>query len=237
VKHIREANADIVALEELNHFDEVLAALPEYTGVFQPKTSSPTQALGFPVDGVAILYRRSTLRQLRLRKIAYPGLVGSKVSAQVGLVAVLSDGAHAVVVAATHLKAKRSVEFERLRVHQMTFLLRAAAEEAAAAVPGCVLPVVVLGDFNSNPFDDVHVLMRSHMHGGVPLYSCYQQACGGEEPPYTTWKKRTGGEACYTGDYIWCSATLRVRAGRSVFSLGVACVCACMCLFDCLFVC
>lgn len=67
------------------------------------------------------------------------------------------------------------------------------------------LPLIVCGDFNAEPWEDVYQRFASSPLG---LDSAYKglSADGHSEPPYTSWKiRRSSGESCHTLDYIWYS--------------------------------
>jgi mRNA deadenylase 3'-5' endonuclease subunit Ccr4 len=62
---ILEASADIVCLQELNHYDDYF--LPElrqhgYLGLFKPKKHSPAMKYGCPPDGSAVFFRAARLQ-------------------------------------------------------------------------------------------------------------------------------------------------------------------------------
>ncbi|KAG5845298.1 hypothetical protein ANANG_G00137320 [Anguilla anguilla] len=65
-------------------------------------------------------------------------------------------------------------------------------------------PLLVCGDFNAEPGEDVYRLFST---SGLGLDSAYKRlsADGRSEPPYTTWKIRPSGESRHTLDYIWYS--------------------------------
>eukprot|EP00198_Chlamydomonas_reinhardtii_P008981 XP_001698318.1 predicted protein [Chlamydomonas reinhardtii] len=54
-----EANADIICLQELNHFEDLSQVLKElgYEGAFREKHASPALKYEFPPDGMAVFYR------------------------------------------------------------------------------------------------------------------------------------------------------------------------------------
>lgn len=117
-------------------------------------------------------------------------------------------------MAATHLKARSG--WERLRGAQGADLLRHIHRlvqrhaGAGAAPPG--VPLLVCGDFNAVPAEDVY---RHFSASPLGLESAYKKlsADGLSEPEYTTWKIRPSGECRATLDYIWYSrSTLRVDA-------------------------
>ena len=109
-------------------------------------------------------------------------------------------------VAVTHLKARSG--WERLRSAQGADLLqhlRAITARAAGAGPeGEGAALVVCGDFNSEPTEEVY---RRFSSSPLNLDSAYKllSADGQAEPAFTTWKIRPSGESRSTLDYIWYS--------------------------------
>lgn len=66
------------------------------------------------------------------------------------------------------------------------------------------IPLVVCGDFNAEPREEVY---RRFSSSPLGLNSAYKllSSDGQTEPAYTTWKIRPSGESCSTLDYIWYS--------------------------------
>lgn len=121
-----------------------------------------------------------------------------------------------VCVAVTHLKARSG--WERLRSAQGADLLRhihALIQKhgsSQAEAPPCGVPLLVCGDFNAVPSEEVY---RCFSASALRLDSAYKKLSRGglTEPDYTTWKIRPSGECCTTLDYIWYSRDwLRVEA-------------------------
>lgn len=110
-------------------------------------------------------------------------------------------------VAVTHLKARSG--WERLRSAQGADLLqrlRSITSQCGShsdTAPGRI-PLVVCGDFNAEPTEDVYRRFNSSPLG---LNSAYKllSSDGQTEPAYTTWKIRPSGESRNTLDYIWYS--------------------------------
>lgn len=112
-------------------------------------------------------------------------------------------------VAVTHLKARSG--WERLRSAQGADLLqrlRSITSQGGPvsqdqAAPGSI-PLVVCGDFNAEPTEEVY---RRFSSSPLGLNSAYKllSSDGQTEPAYTTWKIRPSGESCSTLDYIWYS--------------------------------
>lgn len=202
---------DILCLQEVDHyydtFQPVLARLG-YEGSFLAKPWSPcldVEQNNGP-DGCALFYRRSRFSlqatsHLRLSAMMLP-------TNQVAIVQTLSCRVtgRRLCVAVTHLKARSG--WERLRSAQGADLLQSlrsitTRNGGETAVAGSV-PLVVCGDFNAEPSEDVY---RRFSSSPLGLNSAYKllSSDGQTEPAYTTWKIRPSGESCSTLDYIWYS--------------------------------
>ncbi|XP_059919915.1 nocturnin [Gadus macrocephalus] len=203
---------DVVCLQEVDHYHDtflpVLGSLG-YRGSFLPKPRSPcldVEPNNGP-DGCALFYSRERFSptatdHLRLSAMMLP-------TNQVAIVQSLRCRAtgRGLCVAVTHLKARSG--WERMRSAQGADLLRrlraitsrAAASEADGAAD---IPLLVCGDFNAEPSEDVY---RRFLASSLGLDSAYRllSADGLTEPPYTTWKIRPSGESRGTLDYIWYS--------------------------------
>ncbi|XP_074503916.1 nocturnin isoform X1 [Sebastes fasciatus] len=201
---------DILCLQEVDHyfdtFQPIMASLG-YHGTFLAKPWSPcldVEQNNGP-DGCALFYRRSRFSlqataHLRLSAMMLP-------TNQVAIVQTLhcqiTD--RRLCVAVTHLKARSG--WERLRSAQGADLLqslRSITSHAGSqneAAPGAI-PLVVCGDFNAEPSEDVY---RRFSSSALGLNSAYKllSSDGQTEPAYTTWKIRPSGESCSTLDYIW----------------------------------
>ncbi|KAM4621650.1 nocturnin [Polymixia lowei] len=205
---------DIVCLQEVDHyydtFQPIMASLG-YHSSFLAKPWSPcldVERNNGP-DGCALFFRRSRFSllataHLRLSAMMLP-------TNQVAIVQTLRcrTTGQRLCVAVTHLKARSG--WERLRSAQGADLLqnlrtitsRAAGawSEAGTATAGGV-PLIVCGDFNAEPCEDVY---RRFSSSPLGLDSAYKllSSDGQTEPAYTTWKIRPSGESCSTLDYIW----------------------------------
>lgn len=127
---------------------------------------------------------------------------------QVAVVTVLRcrTTSRCVCVAATHLKARSGWEW--LRSAQGSDLLRHLQNllqkhsSSTTAEPSSDVPLLICGDFNAVPAEDVY---RRFISSPLGLDSAYKKLSkdGLTEPEYTTWKIRPTGECCTTLDYIW----------------------------------
>ncbi|XP_038055885.1 nocturnin-like [Patiria miniata] len=100
------------------------------------------------------------------------------------------------LVGTTHLKAKSS--WHKLRHLQGLNLLEILEKQAG----GC--PVILCGDFNAEPTEDVYKAFEASKMALDSAYKCLSED-GNSEPSYTTWKIRPAGEVCHTIDYVWFS--------------------------------
>ncbi|CAB1327370.1 unnamed protein product [Coregonus sp. 'balchen'] len=194
----------ILCLQEVDHyydtFQPILASLG-YRGNFCPKPWSPcldVKGNNGP-DGCALFYdeaRFDLLDSVNVRLCA------------VAVVTTLRCRAtgRRLCVAVTHLKARSG--WERLRSAQGSDLLRnlTTLTQSPGGPTGTApdTPLLVCGDFNAVPSEDVYQRFAS---SPLILDSAYKGLSrdGLSEPAYTTWKIRPTGECCSTLDYIWYS--------------------------------
>ena len=216
IEEIARSGADILCLEEVDHFKDFFEpqlAGRGFEGIFFPKVDSP--CLFFPdnngPDGCALFYRSEKFELREKKEVVLKDIEGGE-SHQVALVAKLvtksADGSlpsRSVTVAMAHLKAK--TEGRELRAAQGKHLIE---EAATFSEPG--QPIVIAGDFNATPDEEVYQYFDSGDHG-LELQSAYRcRHYGNAEPPLTSWKYRAKGEAKYTIDYIWYTpAALHVK--------------------------
>ncbi|XP_024914018.1 nocturnin isoform X2 [Cynoglossus semilaevis] len=201
----------ILCLQEVDHyydtFQPVLSGLG-YGSNFCPKPWSPcldVEGNNGP-DGCALFFDESSFELLdsvniRLCAIRIP-------TNQVAVVTVLRcrTTSRCVCVAATHLKARSGWEW--LRSAQGSDLLRHLQNllqkhsSGTTAEPSSDVPLLICGDFNAVPAEDVY---RRFISSPLGLDSAYKKLSkdGLTEPEYTTWKIRPTGECCTTLDYIW----------------------------------
>jgi mRNA deadenylase 3'-5' endonuclease subunit Ccr4 len=76
ISEIREANADILCLQEVNRVHDLESQLPGYTCMYHKKDSDETR-FGCPMDGCAILYRTQRFRPLSPPESRWAHLVAS----------------------------------------------------------------------------------------------------------------------------------------------------------------
>ncbi|CAM9467327.1 unnamed protein product [Ectocarpus sp. 12 AP-2014] len=130
-----------------------------------------------------------------------------------------------VIVATTHLKAKKDGHGELIRSRQAKQLLDEVArfragQEKARGLPAGSVPVIIAGDFNATP----------HASGGYePL--CYRQVTAHPlalrsalplgDDLFTTWKVRAAGgggvkESRHCIDYVWLSEGVTTVGGSTL---------------------
>ncbi|KAG2495540.1 hypothetical protein HYH03_006483 [Edaphochlamys debaryana] len=131
LQELLEADADIICLQELNHFDELRQALGElgYDGAFREKHASPALKYEYPPDGMAVFYRRSRFSVVPggVEGRSFQDDCTGREQSQGYLAICLADrvvGDARLLVVTTHLKAKDGAECEELRFQQAQQLLR-----------------------------------------------------------------------------------------------------------------
>ncbi|KAM9375495.1 nocturnin-like [Pholidichthys leucotaenia] len=200
---------DILCLQEVDHYYDtfwpIMSSLG-YHGSFLAKPWSPcldVERNNGP-DGCALFFRcsRFSLRStahLRLSAMMLP-------TNQVAIVQVLNcrQTGRWLCVAVTHLKARGG--WERLRSAQGTDLLQSLRTITSpdGVQRRTSVPLVVCGDFNAEPSEDVYHRFSSSPLGLSSAYTLLSSD-GQSEPAYTTWKIRPSGESRSTLDYIWYS--------------------------------
>ncbi|KAM6981379.1 nocturnin [Aplochiton taeniatus] len=203
---------DVLCLQEVDHyydtFQPVLASLG-YHGSFLAKPWSPcldVERNNGP-DGCALFYRRSRFSLLATAHLRLSALLLPTNQVAIAMTLRCRATGRRLCVAVTHLKARSG--WERLRSAQGADLLSrlkgitaGAAEGASGGAEGGCVPLIVCGDFNAEPTEEVYRRFRTSPLG---LDSAYRLLSfdGQTEPAFTTWKIRPSGESCSTLDYIW----------------------------------
>ncbi|XP_067850279.1 nocturnin-like isoform X2 [Heptranchias perlo] len=194
---------DILCLQEVDHyfdtFQPVLSGLG-YHSTFFPKPSSPCLDVEHNngPDGCALFFLRERFELIDSATIR---LVARMLQTnQVAIVQTLRciETSRVFCVAVTHLKACSG--WERFRSSQGCDLL----QNLESITNGAGIPLIVCGDFNAEPTEDVY---KQFTKSSLNLNSAYKLLSedGQSEPPFTTWKIRPSGESCHTLDYIWYS--------------------------------
>ncbi|XP_005996688.1 nocturnin isoform X2 [Latimeria chalumnae] len=194
---------DILCLQEVDHYFDTFQPILSRLGYhcsFLPKPWSPcldVECNNGP-DGCALFFNRDkfhlidsanfrlTVMMLKTNQVAIAQTLRCKETGKIFCVAV------------THLKARSG--WERFRFAQGCDLLQNLKNITA----GANVPLIVCGDFNAEPTEEVY---RHFASSSLNLNSAYKLLSkdGASEPPYTTWKIRPTGESCHTLDYIWYS--------------------------------
>ena len=216
LEEILRSGADIVCLEEVDHFSDFFQPkLSEngFEGIFKPKASSPclhVEGNSGP-DGCALFYKANMFSCVDKCELSLKNKDGEETS-QVAILVKLEvqnasitkvernsttpDGKDVlplqICVAVTHLKAKGDAV--HVRTAQGSHLY-SEMKKFCGDLPG-----VVCGDFNAQATEPVYGHFKNT---SLWLDSSYFTANGGKEPPLTSWKYRPEKESKYTIDYIW----------------------------------
>lgn len=178
---IERADADLVCLEEVDNYADIESfLLPKgYEGVYRKKD-------GWHRDGTAIFVRSS---QFLIESQHSAVFSGGKRQVYVSLLLRHKQTDMQFVVIATHLKS--GVQFESHREREVQQILQHLETYSA-------LPVILAGDFNSEPDNAVYRLLQT-----AAFSSAYwDTVVPAQEPPFTTFKYRQSLEK-FTIDYIW----------------------------------
>lgn len=127
LRELALANADIICLQEVNHFDDWLQpelAKHGYVGSFWPKAHSPCRDYGYPPDGCALFYREEAFQPLldTPKGFVFPAATPQAQPGSQGVLLVhlrQRESGRVLVVACTHLKAKAGEANELLREFQV----------------------------------------------------------------------------------------------------------------------
>ncbi len=171
-----------------------------YEGCFFPKPDSPalyTKESNGP-DGCALFFKTPKFGKVEVNRFVLKDVDTELYTNQVCILAHLKmkcEGKEKeIFVATTHLKAKEG--WEQARLQQGAWLLKHLANIVGSK------PLVVCGDFNAVPEEEVY---QRFCTSELNLHSAYRLLDKDEkEPTYTTWKIRDK-EVCRTIDYIWFS--------------------------------
>jgi len=230
---------DIVACQEVDHFDWLSAAMEMrgLRGMFLKKPDSVCKkSLDSTLeDGCALFWRPDNvacehLHTFNYDKLAADGSPTGTKSNQVAIVAEMrltGQPATGFVVAVSHLMAKKTPEGERGRAQQLAMLIeRAQAIAVEASVPSFIKSpcstkveydgwvaqqasaaagpqaVVIMLDMNAAPGETADCSPEAYPVAiKMGMKSAYKEVLG-EEPRWTTWKRRGVKESKHTIDYI-----------------------------------
>lgn len=192
---------DVIALEEVDHFDDWFRPQLQkrgYRGFFLKKPKSPClkTAPGSGLeDGCALFCREATVSVVCVETMNYAA------SNQVALLATVRvPGSSSFIVACTHLVARKTAEGEAARKRQVCELME--------RLDTMGLPCVICLDMNAAPHDAAYAA-QAYPATTSALRSAYRTALGAE-PAWTTWKKRGTSEARHCIDYVLCSPEVGV---------------------------
>ena len=174
LQKILNAHARIIALQEVDHFDDFFKnEMKEYfyEGLFVKKANSN--------DGCVVFYHKS-LSLIRHQFIEYPNMNQRGIYCEFQL----NDFAFAFVT--THFKAK--LPFQDQRLIQADFLLKTIKLFNEKSLP-CIIAL----DMNDTPDSPVYDKFIKE-----DFVSTYQNV------DFTTFKVRKDGEFCRVIDYIFC---------------------------------
>lgn len=218
---------DVLCLQEVDHyfdtFQPVLARLG-YQSSFCPKPCSPCLDVhnNNGPDGCALFFSRQRFQLLQTNHLRLSAMMLK--TNQVAIVATLRCRltGQTFCVAVTHLKARSG--WEAFRSAQGAHLLQQLRNITNQSYPEMDqeegIPLVVCGDFNAEPSEEVYRRFMTSPLGLDSAYKCLSED-GTTEPPYTSWKIRPSGESCSTLDYIWYTErSFRVDAVLRIPSEG-----------------
>ncbi|XP_058922219.1 nocturnin isoform X1 [Kogia breviceps] len=205
----------ILCLQEVDHYFDTFQPLLSrlgYQGTFLPKPWSPcldVQRNNGP-DGCALFFLQSRFRLVNSANIRLTAMTLKTNQVAIAQTLECRESGRQLCVAVTHLKARAG--WERFRSAQGCDLL----QNLQNITQGAKIPLIVCGDFNAGPTEEVY---RHFASSSLNLDSAYKllSADGQSEPPYTSWKIRTSGECRHTLDYIWYSR--RALSVRSALGL------------------
>jgi len=191
IKTIEQVNADVVCLQEVDHFkmlDTKLSSLG-YHGDFMLRKDAVVH------HGVALFYKSAKFDLVDTFK-EYLHEENNQTGTQGFLVNVLREKSSnkSVAVAVVHLKAKRPFAERRyFQTKSALNVLRSVLEKHPQK------PLVWAGDFNGETTEPFHKEIADSSFGFVSSYADIL----GKEPGFTTWKIRPSYEEKHTIDYIW----------------------------------
>lgn len=216
-RHGEEA-PDIIALEEVDHYHDWFKPQLHkrgYDSAYLTKPHSPCKESLEPSleDGCALFWRRDVATAVGVENVcfdlrAFDGTNLGRKSNQVAILATLQlHDAGRIVMAVTHLTAKKDPKGERARAQQIQQLFDRLKAKA--------LPCIVAMDMNgaprkNNAADYPSEAYPKALRHPLQMKSAYAAALGAE-PHFTTWKRRGALETKHTIDYIFYNEPLRVR--------------------------
>ena len=229
LEEILRSGADIVCLEEVDHFsDFFLPKLKEngFEGFFKPKKYSPcleVEGNNGP-DGCALFYNTEAFSCLEKHEIV---LRNNEKEPNHGAILVRlgfkkktqpAEAEDEPVAKKNKLDAdhessdKDPGDLSQIQLCVAVTHLKAKAEAVDKRLAqgshlysemkefSGDLPAIICGDFNAQSSEPVY---EYYQKTAPWLESSYCKGYGGKEPPFSSWKFRPSKEAKYTIDYIW----------------------------------
>ena len=220
-----QMSPDILGVEEIDNFYSFFQPCLSrfgYSGIFVPKRESPCVKFGHYSDGCALFWKSSKFQLVSEERRQF------QKRGQVYIIATLQhlQSKHLVTVAVTHLKAKKGRVNERDRTAQAKELLHEAKRHAKTAQfdqhLNKQIPVVIMGDFNSDISDKtctcIPTVLSKEM---IPIYHWYPQ--NRLEELFTTLKSRGDDVAKRAIDYVFfnprqvvCTHTLNMPSASDI---------------------
>lgn len=203
---------DILALEEVDEyhsfFEPVLVKHGCYCGIFQPKPYSPCVRFGWYSDGVALLWKTEKFNLIdecidghgnNETCVVKGSFEGGANQVHIIVPLQIKGTDKCIVVAATHLKAKKGTTNEQIRLSQASEIRRRSEQMAdqLKELGWKEVNILILGDFNSEP-DSVSV--RSIL---CDKEWKFRSTVDDNDDSYTTWKTRKNGTTRRVIDYIF----------------------------------
>ena len=238
VASLEAAVFDLIGLQEVDRyygFFEPVMRMFGYDGIFMPKKLSPCVRTGSYSDGCSLFWKAKSFALISKRRVDY------QLGNQLCILASLRHRASGkvIVVAVTHLKAKRSEGNEETRKGQVLQLLSSIDVEvrklttSSAKSGQDAVPIIILGDFNSDPPSQLGLSVKSSiaqvLEHNICARACesapsaqfpkqnykYQSAYEMNDPSadfWTTWKIRGNKSTKRTIDYIFHGGSLNCTA-------------------------
>ncbi|XP_013370703.1 PREDICTED: nocturnin [Chinchilla lanigera] len=208
---------DILCLQEVDHYFDTFQPLLSrlgYQGTFFPKPWSPCLDVEHNngPDGCALFFLQNRFKLVNSANIRLTAMTLKTNQVAIAQTLECKESGRQFCIAVTHLKARTG--WEQFRSAQGCDLL----QNLQNITQGAKIPLIVCGDFNAEPTEEVYKHFAS---SSLNLNSAYKllSADGQSEPPYTTWKIRTSGECRHTLDYIWYSQhALSVRSALDLLT-------------------
>jgi len=201
---------DIIAMQEVDRyysFFQPILKMFRYEGLCIPKPNSPCVKLGWYSDGCALFWKRDKFELIDQVMSTYD------IGTQVYIIATLRNrcSERIIVVATTHLKAKKNIIHEKIRIAQADQLMDMTMKVVCGTAEKfnkCKneIPVIIMGDLNTEPLGESEELSAIQSILSQPK-SRLQFASSYDLDPrksmFTTWKTRGSNTVRRIIDYIF----------------------------------